>query len=159
TMWMPAAGDVDGSSFSATGARAVARSSPRSRTWAYDATIGVQRVSDRAPLTLWPGAGDGRARTPLLRAHPLLDGGRLDIDASTVFGRSTRYASVEGQRWLSSPTIVGVGLAAFVDVAQASRQLVRDAGPVQTDVGGGLRVRIPGAGHVLRVDVAHGLRD
>ena len=82
------------------------------------------------------------------------------IDAGAAFGRTLDYVSVEGQRWLARPALLRLATAAFVDVAQASRR-VTDAGdfPVQTDIGVGLRVRIPGAQGMLRIDAAHGLRD
>jgi outer membrane translocation and assembly module TamA len=76
-----------------------------------------------------------------------------------VFGRSTVYGSAEVQRWLDEPAMPRVGFAAFVDMAQASRRATSGAGPTQTDVGGGVRLRLPGVPHVLRVDAAHGLHD
>jgi predicted double-glycine peptidase len=151
TLWVPG--------FNLLGARAVARSSLVDRGWVSLVTAGAERVSDAAPLTLWPGAGEGRARTPLLRAHPLLDSGVIDLTSGAVFGRSTVYGSAEVQRWLDRPTLTRVGFSAFVDIAQASRRATSGAGPAQTDVGGGVRVRLPGVPHVLRVDAAHGLRD
>ena len=48
--------------------------------------------------------------------------------------------------------------AMFVDLARAYRGLGTVAQPWQTDIGAGLRVAVPGSG-VLRIDVAHGLRD
>ncbi|TPW04803.1 MAG: hypothetical protein FD129_2845, partial [bacterium] len=41
------------------------------------AGAGIRRASSHAPLDIWPGAGTGHARIPLLRAHPLLDEGIL----------------------------------------------------------------------------------
>lgn len=159
TLWVPVARESVQSSFNLLGARAVRRSSLVDRGWVSLVTGGAERVSDGAPLMLWPGAGEGRARTPLLRAHPLLDGGVIDLGRAAVFGRSTVYGSGEVQRWLDQPAMPRVGLAAFVDIAQASRRATSGAGPTQTDVGGGVRVRLPGVPHVLRVDAAHGLRD
>ena len=48
--------------------------------------------------------------------------------------------------------------AGFVDAAQASRT-VAPGEPIQIDFGAGLRVNVPGAAGVLRVDLAHGIRD
>jgi len=59
-----------GSGFGAAGVQALARSSNETRGWIYSGMAGAERVSDNAPLGLWPGAGDGRARPPLARAHP-----------------------------------------------------------------------------------------
>ena len=155
TQWAPIAG---GSAFRAVGARASARSSLATQGWVTRGTIGVQRVSDTAPLALWPGAGEGQVRVPLLRAHPLLDDGVVDLTAGSAFGRTLTFASGEAQRWLERPVLVRLGLAGFVDLARASRQLTGD-GPQQVDVGGGLRIKIPGIPGVLRGDLAHGLRD
>jgi predicted double-glycine peptidase len=155
TTWIPL---TDGPGFSAVGTRARLQSSQDARVWAYDATIGVERVTDSAPMTLWPGAGDGRAREPLLRAHPLLDDGMIDVTGG-LFGRTMTYGTVEGQRWLERLSLTRVGVAAFVDLARTSRQATPGPGTWQTDVGAGLRVRVPGSTRTLRLDVAHGLRD
>jgi hypothetical protein len=159
TAWTPIVSSAANRGFSALGVSARFRSNAAPRTWAFAAAAGSYRASDTAPLAIWGGAGDGRARPQLLRAHPLLDGGVVDAGPHTVFGRTLRYASAEGQRWLMRPSIVRIALAAFVDVAQASRRAVDGNGPVQTDVGAGLRIRLPGSPGALRVDVAHGLRD
>jgi hypothetical protein len=126
--------------------------------WRSVGQVGIEGVSDAAPFGLWPGAGDGRARAPLLRAHPLLHDGIVDLTRS-AFGRELAYGSVETQRWLERPSLVRVGIAGFADVARATRRA--DAAPpaAQVDVGAGVRVRIPGAAGLLRVDVAHGIRD
>jgi hypothetical protein len=155
TTWMAV---TDGPGFHAMGTHVTARSSTQARRWVYQTTAGVERVSDSAPHGLWPGAGDGRARTPLLRAHPLLADGVIDIESS-VFGRSMQYATAEGQRWFSGSPLMKVGVATFVDVARASRQALLGRDTRQVDVGAGLRFKVPASDRVLRVDVAHGLRD
>jgi hypothetical protein len=158
--WLPLPNDVHASSFNALGARARVASRPDFHGWRYQTTAGLDRVSDSAPMTLWPGAGEGWARTPLLRAHPLLDDGAIDVSERTAFGRSVRYANAEAQRWLERPAVVRFGLAGFVDIARASRPMNSDTTRrAQADIGGGLRLRFPGASRVLRVDFAHGLRD
>ncbi|HEY7284830.1 MAG TPA: papain-like cysteine protease family protein [Vicinamibacterales bacterium] len=160
TTWWPLASDTPATNFSAIGVRVSAASRPVSRGWRYIATAGADVVSDNAPLTLWPGAGEGWARPVLLRAHPLLDDGAIDVGGRTVFGRSVQYASAETQRWLARPAIVRLGFAGFVDIAQARRQMIATPQvPLQTDVGAGLRLHLPGDSRVLRVDFAHGLRD
>src|SRR4029453_6665826 len=94
TAWMPFSG---GRAFSALGAHVSSTSLPpggegvRPR-WAYTTRIGVQRVSDNAPIGLWPGAGDGQARTPLLRAHPLLDDGIIDMTGRAALGGTIESA-------------------------------------------------------------------
>lgn len=155
TQWAPVTG---GAAFRSVAARALARSSSDAHGWVARATIGFERVSDAAPLALWPGAGDGQARAPLLRAHPLLRDGVVDMTASSAFGRTLAFGSAEAQRWLERPSIVRLGIAGFADVARASRQSVT-GGLAHVDVGAGLRLKIPGAPGVLRADVAHGLRD
>jgi hypothetical protein len=156
TSWFPGR---RGSAFHNAGLRTAFRSSPSTEGWIFLADAGVERASDRAPLAIWPGAGEGRAREPLLRAHPLLDGGAIDLTKS-VFGKTLVDTHVETQRWLRSASPVRVGIAAFGDIARASgRQAPLTGGVTQVDIGGGLRVRIPGAAGTLRVDVAHGTRD
>ena len=68
-------------------------------------------------------------------------------------------ASTEAQRWLDRPSLVRVGLAGFVDIARATRGAATVSGAMHVDVGGGLRIRIPGTEGVLRIDAAHGVRD
>jgi len=123
--------------------------------WSFAGSGSARRVSDDAPLGLWPGAGDGHARADLLRAHPLLDDGI--VQTSAAFGRTLLAASGETTRWFDAASPVRLGVAAFVDAAQARRSLTPTTS--QVDVGAGLRLRIPGAGRTLRVDFAHGLRD
>jgi len=158
TTWIAAGSRDSNRGFSAIGVHARVRT-PAARTWGYDATAGAVRVGDQAPLSEWGGAGEGRARANLLRAHPLLDGGAIDVGADSQFGRTLRYASVEGLRWLEGSPFVRVAVAAFVDVARASRRIIASDGVMQTDVGAGVRLRIPGAQGLLRIDLAHGLRD
>ena len=148
-----------GPAFRSTGGRAIARSSVETRGWVARGAIGVERVSDEAPFAIWPGAGEGQVRAPLLRAHPLLSDGVVDLTAASAFGRTLTYGSAEVQRWLEWPAIVRLGVAGFSDVARASRQAASGQTPVQVDVGAGLRIKIPGTPGVLRGDLAHGLRD
>jgi hypothetical protein len=113
-------------------------------------------VGASAPPALWPGAGTGQGREGLLRAHPLIDDG---IIRDAVFGRRAVDGGFETTRWIQSRGVpVHFGPALFVDVARAYRGLDPAIEGWQTDVGAGLRVAIPGSG-VLRIDVAHGLRD
>jgi len=157
TMWEPLGGDAR--AFNSVAVRVHVGSRPSLGRWAYEFGVGASRASDEAPFFVWNGAGEGRARPILLRAHPLLEDGVIDAGAASTFGRTLRYANAEGQRWLARPAIVRIGFAAFVDVAEASRRAVPGDSPVQTDLGGGVRLRIGGAQGLLRIDVAHGLRD
>jgi outer membrane translocation and assembly module TamA len=92
----------------------------------------------------------------LLRAHPLLDEG---IIRGGVFGRSLVFGSGEVQRWLTvGKWPVRIAPAAFVDTARATRGLEGTDDRMQIDAGVGLRLSLLGMG-VVRIDVAHGLRD
>ena len=155
TRWSSLTG---GQGFGTLGAQATFRSSTQLRRWVYRATTGAQRTSDISPFALWPGAGDGHARTPVLRAHSLLDGGVIATSGS-VFGRTLTYANVEAQRWLDRPLLPRFGVAGFVDFGRAARGVPESSTALQVDVGGGLRIKIPGADGVMRIDIGHGLRD
>ncbi len=118
-------------------------------------TIGVEAASAGAPRALWPGAGTGYARTPLLRAHPLLEDGVITGD---VFGRRLYHASAEWRRWWPPfLRFVRAAPAIFVDAARAE-QRTADGAAWNVDAGIGLRVAVPGSG-VLRLDVGKGMRD
>jgi hypothetical protein len=136
------------------------RSEWRSKTQ-NEGMVGLARaqgtvVALDAPLALWPGAGTGQGRESLLRAHPLIDDG---IIREAVFGRRLVDGGVEGRRWMQlSRKPVRLAPAIFVDVARAYHALDPENERWQMDVGGGLRIAIPGSG-VLRFDLAHGLAD
>lgn len=145
--------------FQSAGWRLQIRSSPEPRGWVALATAGADRVTSAAPLVLWPGAGDGQTRAPLLRAHPLTEDGVIALGSSAAFGRSLAYGSAEAQRWLDRPWLAHFGIAGFVDIAHAARRETGDMSPVHIDIGTGVRLRIPGMAGALRIDGAHGLRD
>jgi len=154
TTWKPFAAEP---AFQSAAARARFTSSTGATGTIYMGGIGFEAVTTAAPLALWSGAGDGRARAPLLRAHPLLDGG---VISGPVFGRRLTYANGEVQRWSEISHTIRVGVAGFVDVAGASRRIADAAGDrLQVDVGGGLRVKVPGQEGALRIDVGRGIRD
>ena len=149
----------DAPDFGTAGVRAAWTSPLATGGWAYTAVGGLQRVSEGSPAGLWSGAGDGHARSELLRAHPLLDDGVINVTGSTVFGRRLMFANAEAQRWLQGPLPARFGVAVFADIANASHSLDAIGTPLQVDVGAGLRLKIPAVNRVLRVDFAHGLRD
>ncbi|HEX4346247.1 MAG TPA: C39 family peptidase [Vicinamibacterales bacterium] len=131
------------------------RSSNELRGFVDSGDIGLETVTGAAPMSLWPGAGDGHARAPLLRAHPLLVDG---IVTGPVFGRHVAYANNELTRWINRIRITHAGVAGFVDAATASDRMAgAQEKPFQVDVGAGVRLGLPGG--TLRVDYAHGLRD
>jgi hypothetical protein len=149
----------EGSSFRSASVRVGARSSaqPSSRPVAVLANVRADFASAEAPLAIWSGAGDGRARPGLLRAHPLLDDGVID---GPVFGRQVQSATLELQRWFTRPEIPRFGVAVFADAAHASARLDPAAGrSSQLDLGTGVRLQLPGSDRTIRIDYAYGVRD
>ena len=123
----------------------------------WSVAAGLAATTAAAPFDVWPGAGTGHARTPLLRAHPLLDAGVITGEA---FGRQLVYGSVEYQRPLRTSPAGTVQFVVFADTARAWHGLNDDhPSPLHADLGAGLRVALPGKGGTMRVDVARGLRD
>jgi hypothetical protein len=117
---------------------------------------GLQVATNEAPLDLWPGAGTGHARLPLLRAHPLLDDGFLQGKA---FGRTLAHGGVEAGSRLATKGFLQMGVAFFADVGKAWRPLSSEPNALQLDVGAGLRLKPIGDRRTLRIDAAWGLRD
>ena len=131
---------------------AVAASSSTSRRgFVYLARAGAATATSSLPSLLWFAGDTGQTRDTLLRAHPLVDDGRLQV---TQMGRRLLAASVEAQRWWSVG-FVQTAAALFIDSARASRRLDPGAGS-DVDAGVGLRLALPGAG-TIRADVANGL--
>jgi hypothetical protein len=119
-------------------------------------TIGVDLAlaAQDAPRDLWPGADTGHARSLLLRAHPLLDGGVVSGEA---YGRRVAHATGEWESRSLSRLLVRLRGALFVDAARAWRgDFTRDRTLV--DVGAGVRLGVAGQG-AIRVDTAHGITD
>jgi hypothetical protein len=116
---------------------------------------GVAAATQRTPEDIWFAGDTGHARDALLRAHPVLEDGRLLTDR---LGRRIWHASGEAQQWWSGPAGLRLGAAAFADAARVSRRL----GPGvrgDVDAGVGARAAVPGLPGVFRFDVAKGLRD
>ena len=151
--WAPIAG---GSRFSTTGLLAAWRSRTDPTRPFWSAAIETSTASRAAPLALWPGAGTGQARSGLLRAHSLLDGGVL---TGPVFGRDVARGSIEYGRPVARTIVGTIAIAGFVDAARAwNRRDGFDGSPLYADAGIGMRVHPPGSGGAIRIDVAHGLR-
>jgi len=154
TAWMPMG---LGHRFAAGGASAAWRSATDHRQRGWSVVAGLAAATAMAPLDLWPGAGAGHARAPLLRAHPLLDDGVL---TGEVFGRRLLHAGVEYRQPLLASVAGTLHLALFIDTARAwQRGGTRDRSALHGDAGTGLRVVLPGKGGTLRLDLARGLRD
>jgi hypothetical protein len=146
-----------GSPFQTAGAFLAAVSSTATQGRVHTVSVGIEGASRAAPMALWSGAGEGQARGPLLRAHPLLVGGAV---SGPAFGRRLAYLNAETQQWLERPRSVRVGLAVFADAAHAShRGPTAEGSPLHIDAGIGLRLRLPGSREILRFDFGRGLRD
>lgn len=152
--WMP----LGATAFTTLDTDVSVRSSRDTRPLEIVARGGLSLASTAAPLALWSGAGDGRSRAPLLRAHALLHHGRIDGPA---FGRTLAHGTVELQHWLRRPSLARIGGALFTDVAAAGHRPAFGASgrSLLVDSGVGLRLRVPGHAGAFRIDVARGLRD
>ena len=115
-------------------------------------TLGA--VSAHSPPDLWLAGDTGHIRPTLLRAHPLVQNGRLKVDQ---LGRRLAAVTIEAQRWIRHGPAV-FAPAVFMDVARIGRRAA-GSGRVDTDLGLGVRIGTPGIGGTLRLDVARGLRD
>jgi hypothetical protein len=104
------------------------------REWRLRA--GATAVSAEAPRTLWPGAGTGRVRDPLLRAHGLIEDGVIE---GPSLGRELLYGTVE-HRIFRGVGPFRAGAALFVDAAHARRRGPGKGSGTFVDVGGGLFV-------------------
>ena len=151
--WVPTG---PGRRFALTGLSYAARSTTDSRYAAWRATAGLVHATAGAPFDLWPGAGTGIARQPLVRAHPLLDDG---VVAGPLFGRRLAHGSVEYEQPLRALPVGAIGIAVFADAARTWERTSRVAGSWHADLGAGVRVSLPGKGGTLRADLARGLRD
>ena len=139
-------------SFSRAEVSLAAFSSKVRRGLVYVARAGAATGTADLPPLMWFAGDTGQARETVLRAHPLVDDGRLRAEQ---MGRRLLSASVEAQRWWSAGPLQTAG-AAFVDSARVADRL--EGGPLgDVDAGVGLRIALPGAG-TIRADVANGLR-
>jgi hypothetical protein len=112
-------------------------------------------ASHAAPWDLWFAGDTGHARPVLLRAHPILDEGRLRV---AQLGRRLEAASVEAQWWRRTSRGLRVGAAVFGDFARTADRVGGDARR-DADAGIGARLALPGLAGTLRLDLAKGLRD
>ena len=144
-----------GSEFGQAEIRLLARSSSRLEGFVVTAEGGIGAVTDSAPPDLWFAGDTGRARSLLLRAHPILtDGERFRTER---MARIFAHESTEVQRWWR----VGpfrTGIATFVDTGLTARRL-SGSSITDVDVGIGLRGAYPGRAGALRLDIARGVRD
>ena len=120
----------------------------------YLARLGAGWGSSALPVSLWFGGDTGATRPTLLRAHPIVDEGRL---VTEQLGREIVNATIEAQQWRRIG-VFSVGAAVFVDAARTGRR-ADDTARSDIDAGGGLRLAFPGIPGVLRVDVATAIGD
>jgi hypothetical protein len=115
----------------------------------------AQLASEVTPLDLWFGGDTGLARQPALRAHPMLDGGRLRVER---LGRSFVGLTAEAQHWWPQTGRLQTAAALFVDTGRTA--LRAGLHPrTDADVGLGVRFGVVGVSGTFRADVAKGLRD
>jgi predicted double-glycine peptidase len=155
TVWIPLTSEPG---FKSIGAQVTIRSSPTSGSnWGFVADAGADIVTSAAPVSMWPAAGDSQTLARLMRAHPLFDRG---VASGPLIGHQLAFGNVEVRRWLDSKLPLRLGAAAFADFAHAWERTPSALGrPFHADVGGGLRIKVPGYEGTLRVDFGHGLRD
>lgn len=120
--------------------------------------VGLARTdatSRQAPLDLWPGGDIGVVRSTLLRAHPLLENGRI---REAQLGRRLYGGTLEVQRWRRVAAPLQAAAAAFVDVARTAGRLA-DRPRMDADAGVGIRAAVAGMPGIFRIDIARGLPD
>jgi hypothetical protein len=142
-------------SFASWGLGGAWRSTAKPGKRVVTARAEARGASNGAPLALWPGAGTGKARPLLLRAHPLLDGG---IVVGESFGRILLHAGVEVEALQGAVGPTRITLAGFADWAKGWDGLLdKPDVPWELDLGAGLRLKLPGQSGSVRVDVAAGV--
>ena len=152
---------VDGSgwlgqdSFASLTASVRLRSSDAHQGRVFLARAGGALATLTTPPDLWFAGDTGTVRPALLRAHPIVDDGRL---LSERLGRQIGHVSGEARQWWTIRSFVHVGAALFADAARVDRGAIAD-GRGDVDVGGGIRLGLPGMEGIFRLDVGKGLRD
>lgn len=122
-------------------------------------TAGTAILHGANPAFIQPGAGAGDVRTPLLRAHPLIQDDTINVDNGQLIGRRLLHGTAEFTRPIARIWIAVIDAAAFVDAARAWQLIDGRPSRHQIDAGAGLRFRALGAGPTLRLDLAHGILD
>jgi predicted double-glycine peptidase len=143
------------SSYATTHANLRARSSTERQGIVYIVSGGSQTASRPTPMNLWPAGDTGHARAALLRAHPVLDEGRLRVER---LGRAFLHGSFEAQRWWRVAGPLWIAAAAFTDLGRTTRRTDSTARG-DLDLGLGARAAVAGIPGVFRADLGKGLRD
>jgi hypothetical protein len=127
------------------------RALPTRSRWSLGARALLAGVDTDAPRLAWPGAGVGRVREGLLRAHPLTRDGALE--GETLAPRMIN-GSIELERSLVDVGLGRLAVAGFADAARfAGAPSTADAGTF-LDGGVGVRLHVPGGR--LSLDAAAG---
>jgi hypothetical protein len=142
--------------FSTIAAGIRARSSTAKRGVVVLGTANLQFATRRAPLDLWWAGDTGHARSTLLRAHPLLDDGRLRVDR---LGRTLGHFSLEAQRWWTVVGPISAAAAVFGDVARTAQLYDSEGARHDVDVGIGAHLAVSGIRGLFSANVAKGLAD
>jgi hypothetical protein len=143
--------------FATTDAQMAWRSTTDAARAGFTVAGGAFAVHADSPLAVWPVAGSGESRGPLLRGHELHDRG---VIVSETFGQRLAFATGEYRHPVFSKRGATAAIAGFVDVSRAWRHPVDDALLMtHVDVGVGLRLVAPGSDEALRLDIGYGLRD
>jgi hypothetical protein len=127
---------------------------PSRGPWTAHLRLLAAGVGADAPWSLRPGAGTGRARDGLLRAHPIEHEGAL---AGSRLGTQALNATAElGLAVFELAPLARLELAVFLDALRLSRPSGEAAGGTLAflDAGAGIRARLPGG--TLRFDAAFG---
>jgi hypothetical protein len=141
--------------FATSRANLRARSSAELRGLVTIVAAGADFATYATPMNLWWAGDTGHVRTALLRAHPVLDEGRLRVDR---LGRTFLHGSLEAQRWWRVAGPVRAAAAAFADLGRTGRRV---SGPARSDVdlGVGARLAVTGIPGIFRADLGKGVRD
>lgn len=126
------------------------RSSVRPRRLAVFMRLDGRRASAQARRALYPGAGKGPGRAPLLRSTRLVDQGEL---IGEVFGRGLLHGTAEAEIRIADLALARIGFALFTDWAKPwDTSRAPGPGPSVFAIGAGLRLRASVV--AIRVDVA-----
>jgi len=150
--WLTAGGEGwtgSGRSFARTSLEAGTRV-PQGRRQEWRLSAGGTAASPGAPRMVWPGAGDGRTRVPLLRAHSLVED---DAIKGPAFGRELLHATAE-HRLFGSVGPLRMGGSVFMDAAHAGFRAegAENRGFVDFGVG----IFLDSAGDEVMVSLARG---
>jgi len=124
------------------------RVSPRKVT--VFARASARRATDKAPLALWPSAGNGAGRAFLLRSVRLVNNGEV---VGAAFGRGLLQGTAEVEVQVADRGLMRLGVAAFVDGAKVWDSSLRPgSAKALLAIGAGLRIRASAS--TFRLDVA-----